>query len=72
MQMTVENIEAQMHCLSAADRSRLLDNVVRSLGVDASVSAAWLKVAVQRSDDLRSGQVKGIPLEQVLAELEVD
>ncbi len=66
----LEALQAEVLRLSPADRARLLDRLVASLDVDASVEAAWDAVADQREQELGSGTVEAIPLEVAVARLE--
>jgi hypothetical protein len=70
MSSNLEVLQAEVLRLSPADRARLLDRLVASLDVDASVEAAWDAVADQREQDLSSGIVEAIPLEVAVARLE--
>lgn len=70
MSSNLEVLQAEVLRLSPADRARLLDRLVASLDVDASVEAAWDAVADQREQDLSSGTVEAIPLEVAVARLE--
>jgi Putative addiction module component len=68
--MTVDLIEAQAHFLDRADKNRLIDSLLRSLDADDEVAQAWLVEATRRAEEVRTGKVVCIPLEQVMAELE--
>jgi hypothetical protein len=70
MPNTLEALQAEVLRLSPADRARLLDRLVASLDVDASVEAAWDAVADQRELELGSGAVGAVPLEVAIARLE--
>ena len=70
MQSNLEVLQAEVLRLSPADRARLLDRLVASLDVDASVEAAWDAVADQREQELSSGTVEAVPLDVVIARLE--
>lgn len=70
MSSNLEILQAEVLRLSPADRARLLDRLVASLDVDASVEAAWEAVADQREQDLSSGAVEAVPLEVVITRLE--
>jgi hypothetical protein len=70
MPIDLEVLQAEVLRLSPADRARLLDRLVASLDVDASVEAAWDAVAAQREQELESGVAETVPLEVVVARLE--
>ena len=58
--------------LSTDERGVLIDRLVESLDdlpADAGVDAAWAQEIKRRVDEIRSGQVKMIPGEQVLREM---
>lgn len=70
MPNSVEALQAEVLRLSPADRARLLDRLVASLDVDATVEAAWDALADQRELELSSGTVESVPLEVAVARLE--
>jgi len=70
MSSNLEVLQAEVLRLSPADRARLLDRLVASLDVDASVEAAWDAVADQREQELGSGAAEAVPLEVAVARLE--
>lgn len=70
MSSNLEALQAEVLRLSPADRARLLDRLVASLDVDASVEAAWDAVADQREQELSLGTVEAVPLEVAVARLE--
>jgi len=70
MPSNLEVLQAEVLRLSPADRARLLDRLVASLDVDASVEAAWDAIADQREQELSSGAVESVPLEVAIARLE--
>ena len=58
--------------LSTQDRGLLIDRLIASLDeepAEEGVEAAWDNEIKSRVDDIRSGRVKTIPGEQVLARL---
>ena len=58
--------------LSTQERGLLIDRLIASLDeepVEEGVEAAWDAEIKRRVDDIRSGRVKAIPCEQVLARL---
>ncbi len=70
MSSNLEALQAEVLRLSPADRARLLDRLVASLDVDASVEAAWDAVADQREQELSAGTVQAVPVEVAIARLE--
>jgi len=66
----VEALQAEVLRLSPADRARLLDRLVASLDVDASVEAVWDELPDQRESELATGNVQSVPLEVAVARLE--
>lgn len=70
MTNALEVLEAQALKLSAADRSRLLERLLASLGVDPDVEAAWDEVADAREAALEAAQVTAVPLDEAIARLE--
>jgi len=71
MSMTVEQIAAEAMQLPVSSRAELAEKLVESLDFseDAEVRRAWAAEAIRRRDGVRSGKVKTIPGEQVLAEV---
>jgi hypothetical protein len=70
MSSNLEVLQAEVLRLSPADRARLLDRLVASLDVDASVEAAWDAVADRREQEFGSGAVQSVPVEVAIARLE--
>lgn len=70
MAATVEWLEAEVLKLPSADKSRLLERLIASLDEDPQIEAAWDAVADAREDELKSGRVNPVPLDEVLARLE--
>jgi putative addiction module component (TIGR02574 family) len=64
--MTTEQIEQELMKLPIADRARLAERLIASLDEDAEVEATWIAEVRRRDDELRSGAVEGIPLEDAL------
>lgn len=71
MLLSVEQIKIEALSLPPEERSELLLRLADSLGVsdEERIDGEWLTVAKQRLDELRLGQVIGIPADQVFAEL---
>lgn len=67
MTNSIETLEAEMMRLSTSDRARLLDKLVASLDIDEAVEDAWRQEARRRDEDIESGAVAELSLEEVLA-----
>ena len=68
MARTVQQVETEIRELAAADRDRLLRDLVADLdGVpDKDIEAAWLAEAQKRYEELRSGTVKAVPADEAI------
>lgn len=64
--MTTDQFERELMKLPGADRARLAERLIASLDEDAEVEAAWLAEIRHRDEELASGAVEGIPLEDAL------
>lgn len=71
MASAVDIIEAQIRALSKPDKEALLRVLLEELDgpPDPEVEAAWLEEVQRRDNELSSGNVKGIPAEDVFARL---
>ena len=60
---TIDQLEAQALALTEGQRAELAERLVESLARPGHGTSeeAWLALAKQRRDELRSGQVMGIP-----------
>ena len=67
--MTNQLLEAEVLKLPSHERARLAELLLASLDEDDEIMEAWADVAERRYEELRSGAVKGIPADEVLAEL---
>ena len=67
--ITLEALEAQVLGLSPADRSRLLERLVASLGMDAQAEAEWEQLAEAREAEVRSERVAAVPAAEAMARL---
>ena len=65
-----EDLQAEVLRLSPSDRARLLDRLVASPDVDASVEAARDAIADQHEQELNSGTAEAVPAEVAVARLE--
>ena len=64
--MTTDQIEQELMKLPAADRARLAERLIASLDEDAEVEAAWAVEVRRRDEEMRSGAVEAIPVEDAL------
>lgn len=69
MSMPVEKIAEEALALPSDARALLADRLVESLDplTDPDVRDAWAAEALRRLDEIRSGKVKTIPANEVLA-----
>ena len=71
MALTVEQLTEEAMRLPASSRAQLADQLVESL--DAAeldeLQQYWAAESVRRRDEVRSGRVKPIPGDEVLAEM---
>ena len=66
--MTTKELIAEAISLPVEERAIVADSILRSLNApDSEVDRKWVAVAQRRLMELRSGQVKPIPGEQVFA-----
>jgi hypothetical protein len=68
MARSIEQIESDIRKLAAADRNRLLRDLVADLdgAAEPGLDAAWLEAAQQREAELNAGTVQAVPAIQVL------
>jgi putative addiction module component (TIGR02574 family) len=71
MPLTLEQLTAEAMQLPVETRVLLADRLVESLDSAEldEIQELWTAEAIRRRDEVRSGQVKSIPGEQVLAEV---
>lgn len=67
MPTTMEDLEAKVLGLPAEDRARLLERLIASFDPEGGSSEDGLQVALRRQEDVRSGKVRMLPAEEVLA-----
>ena len=67
--MSREQIERELLKLPAAERARLAERLITSLDEDAEVDRAWIEEARRRDEELDSGAVQALPLEDSLRDL---
>ena len=71
MPLTVEQLTNEAMQLPAASRAELAEKLVGSLDFADSddIQKRWIEEAIRRRDEIRSGEVKSIPGDEVLAEV---
>ena len=71
MPLTIEQLAEEAMQLPVASRARLADKLVESLDFAEpdEIQRLWAVEAVRRRDEIRSGQVKPVPGEQVMVEV---
>lgn len=67
--MTTDQIEQELLKLPTAERARLAERLIASLDEDAEVEAAWIKEVRRRDQEIQSGAVETIPLEDALTSI---
>ena len=64
--MKIDALMNEIISLPTEERARMAEALLQSLNPqDESVTAAWLAVANRRRNEIASGQVQAIPVEQV-------
>jgi putative addiction module component (TIGR02574 family) len=71
MSLTLQELKNSAASLPASERAELVQFLLRSLDEpdEGQVRAQWLALAEQRMAEVRTGQVVGIPAEEVLKSL---
>lgn len=71
MPLTLEQLTAEAMQLPVESRVLLADRLVESVGSAEldDIQRLWTAEAIRRRDEIRSGQVKSIPGDQVLDEV---
>ena len=71
MSLTIDQITTEAMHLPISSRAELAEKLVESLefSEDGDIQQAWAAEAVRRREEVRSGEVKTIPGEEVLAEV---
>jgi putative addiction module component (TIGR02574 family) len=69
MSLTLDEIVEETRQMPSDVVAELVDRIMlaRHGGVDAKVESLWKKEIDRRIDEIRSGKVQGIPLEESLA-----
>ena len=70
MPRTLESLKAEVMSLAPAERAHLLDQLIASLDRDMDTEAAWDEVAIKREEELKSGLIQGVRVEDMVARLE--
>lgn len=66
----VKEIIAEAECLPVEERVMVIDSLLRTINSAApQIEAEWLGVAKSRLAELRSGNVKAVPGDQVFARI---
>lgn len=69
MPSTLDVLQAQVLSLPKADRARLLDRLVASLGADADAELQWDRLAQERDDEIESGAAAPVAFEEAMDRL---
>lgn len=71
MAIPIDKLAEAMLALPSDVRALLADRLVESLDPahDETIRALWVAEALRRRDEVRSGTVKAIPFDDVLAEV---
>jgi putative addiction module component (TIGR02574 family) len=64
--MTTDQIEQELLKLPTAERARIAERLISSLDEDAEIEAAWIEEVRRRDQEIQSGAVRTIPLEDAL------
>jgi putative addiction module component (TIGR02574 family) len=67
--MTIEQLEQELLKLPAGERARLAERLISSLDEEAEIEAQWIAEVRRRDEELESGAVQSIPLEDALASI---
>lgn len=68
--MKTDQLIDEAASLPLEERARLVDSLLRTFNrPDETLAAAWLELAQRRLAELRSGQVKAVPGEEVFARI---
>ena len=67
--MSTEQIERELLKLPASERARLAERLRASMDEEAEVDCAWIEEPRRRDEELDSGAVEALPLEDSLRDL---
>lgn len=70
--MSIQEMEAELLRLPSDERARLAEFLIASLDEEDEIAQAWADEAERRYEELRTGLVKGIPADEVFAQLEAE
>lgn len=62
----IEQLEAEVLNLPAADRSRLAERLLMSLEEDDEIMAAWTDEAERRADAFARGEIEAADFEEIM------
>ena len=66
----VKEIIAEAECLPVEERVMVIDSLLRTINAPSpEVEADWARVAGRRLAELRSGEVKAVPGDEVFARI---
>ncbi len=66
--MSIQEIESQALRLPTSERARLAQHLIASLDEEDEIERAWADEAARRWNALASGEIKALPIAEVLAE----
>ena len=69
MSISLEALEVEVLRLPLADRSRLLDSLIKSLDGEATLDHAWDSEAARRDEEIERGTSAPVDGQEVLARL---
>lgn len=71
MSRTADELLDEARALSAEDRARLAEELLRTIEspAQAEIDAVWAREAEDRLERFKSGQTSAIPVEQAIEEL---
>jgi len=69
MPASVEILEAEALQLSATERARLVERLIRSLDMDPEIEEAWAAEVERRHAEIEDGRVSPLPGPEALAGL---
>jgi len=64
--MPTDQIEQELLKLPASERARIAERLIASLDEDTEVDRAWLEEGRRRDNEIDSGKVEALPLEDAL------
>ena len=71
MALTLDQLRQEVLALAPEQRKELLSSLSHELGNEPpSLHPAWAAELDRRSEELRSGKVKGIPAEEIFREID--